>query len=149
MKRDYPMKLTTFVLIAATLTGSAAMAQTAMDPVVTQLTQSGYTNVTVEQIGQVYKIKATLNGQTRELVYDAQTGKLLSDRLDTNGDGLMDKVLVGPGGGSADNDGAGPDNDSDSDNNNGLRGSDSRDSGSRDSGRDSGGSDNGGNDNDD
>jgi hypothetical protein len=141
------MKLTTFALIAATLAGTAAMAATPVDSVLTQLTQSGYSNVTVEQIGQVYKIKASLNGQTRELVYDAQTGKLLSDRLDTNGDGLMDKVLVGPGGGSADNDGAGPDNDSDSDNNNGSRSSD-RDSGGSDrnggSDRDNGGSDNDG-----
>jgi len=139
MKKDYPMKLSTFALIAATLTGSAVMAATPVDSVLNQLNQNGYTNVTVEQIGQVYKIKASLNGQTRELVYDAQTGKLLSDRLDTNGDGLMDKVLVGAGGGSADNDGAGPDNDSDSDN----RGSGSRsdrDSGGSD--RDSGGSDN-------
>ena len=89
------MKLLTIALITSTLTAGSAFAQSAMDPVVAQLSQAGYTNITYSQVGQTYKVYAMMNGQKREIIYDAQTGQILSDRLDSDGDGIMDHVIQG------------------------------------------------------
>lgn len=64
-----------------------------MDPVVGVLQEHGYTNVNVERRGGVYKVEAEIRGQKREIVYDAKTGHILSDRIDTDGDGRMDQVV--------------------------------------------------------
>jgi len=161
------MKLTSLVFIAATLTAGAAFAQSAMDPVVADLTNQGYTNILVQQVGNTYKVEATLNGAKREIVYDATTGKIISDRVDTNGDGVVDATVAGVGGAFEDNAiGAGEANEAGNDN--GMEGSengmenvsprtgfsgssshDSHSSNSHDSHRSNGGGENeGGSDND-
>lgn len=69
------------------------MAKSMMDPVVHTLETHGYRNVHVQRKGGVYKVEGTIKGQRREIVYDARNGHILSDRMDTDGDGRMDHVV--------------------------------------------------------
>jgi hypothetical protein len=152
------MKFSTASLIpalAATLlaAGAAMAADTTstMDPVVAKLADSGYSDITVETLGQTYQVRAMIGGETRELIYDIQTGRILSDRLDTNGDGRMDLVVHDYRKDDKDHDRA----DSKDDGSNDRRGNDREgkddrrgsdagrgdDGGSRDGGSDDGGSD--------
>ncbi len=145
------MKLTSLVFVAATLSAGAAMAQSVMDPVIADLTAQGYTNVQVERIGDTYRVEAMINGKKRELIYDATTGKILSDRLDTDGDGVVDKSVIGhdDDGDSRDDDN-GRDDSHDNDNgaDNDSNDNDSRDDNSDDHGENENDNDNDSNDND-
>jgi len=147
------MKLTSLVFVAATLSAGAAMAQSVMDPVIADLTAQGYTNVQVERIGDTYRVEAMINGKKRELIYDATTGKILSDRLDTDGDGVVDKSVISnddEGGSHADDNGQddsdASDNGADNDSSDDAKNGNSDDHGENDNGRND--NDNDSNDND-
>lgn len=56
-----------------------AGAQTGLDPVIKTLRDNGYRSIEVEREGNRIKVEARRGGQERELVYDARTGRLVSD----------------------------------------------------------------------
>ncbi len=87
------MRFATLVFLVAMISGGASMAKSMMDPVVHTLETHGYRNVKVQRKGGVYKVEGTIKGQKREIVYDARNGHILSDRMDTDGDGRMDRVV--------------------------------------------------------
>jgi hypothetical protein len=120
--------LSTLAAMAAMST--MALAQAGLDPVYRSLEQQGYTVMeTVREANQI-RIRAERGDATRELVYDANTGKLLSDdalrlqtqdrdrdRLrDATGDGVpdqdqaRDRIHAPAGGAMAGAGGAGPRN---------------------------------------
>ncbi len=87
------MRFAFIVLLLTMLSASTSMAKSMMDPVVRTLETHGYRNVHVQRKGGVYKVEGTIKGQKREIVYDARNGHILSDRMDTDGDGRMDHVV--------------------------------------------------------
>jgi polyisoprenoid-binding protein YceI len=87
------MRLAALIFLLAMLSADASAAKSMMDPVVHTLKTHGYRNVKVQHTGGVYKVEGTIKGQVREIVYDARNGHILSDRIDTDGDGRMDRVV--------------------------------------------------------
>ncbi len=83
------MNLKSATVLMVLLGSGAAYAQTALDPVLETLRGQGYSNVEItRQSGQV-KIEARNGTAQRELVYDAQSGKLLSDEANAAGRGTV------------------------------------------------------------
>ncbi len=87
------MRFAALVFLLAMMSAGASTAKSMMDPVVHTLKTHGYRNVNVQRKGSVYKVEGTIKGQKREIVYDARNGHILSDRMDTDGDGRMDRVV--------------------------------------------------------
>jgi hypothetical protein len=127
------MKLVTLAFLATTLTAGVALAQSPADTIIANMGNLGYTNIQVETQGLTYQVTATKNGQVRELVYDAQSGQLLSDRIDANGDGQVD--MASEHSGSNDHSNAN-DNSDNSSNDNGTDDSASNDHGNNDKSND-------------
>lgn len=152
------MKLASLVLVASTFAAGAALAQATtttpapapapapapvpapMDPVVTNLTNQGYTNVQVQQGAGTYTVTASRNGAVRTIVYDAATGQIISDSAANR---------TGGAGGFFNPNGMGDDNGMDNDNGMDDNGSDDNGSSHHSSSHDHGNDHNGGNDNDD
>jgi hypothetical protein len=121
------------ILLAATFGMVASLAQAAVtsDQVMGVLKQAGYTNVHVTTAAGRIKAEGTINGAQVEVVYDAATGKILSQS--TQGAVTFDASGVTTG------DSSGTSSDDVGDDNGGTTaGSD--DSASDDAGDDNGGS---------
>ena len=76
------MKRAVMTTIAVLLSTAAGLAQTlGIQGVVEALRAQGYTKVEVQRQGGQIKVEALRDGSQRELIYDAGSGKVLSDEM--------------------------------------------------------------------
>lgn len=121
------MKRAIFAVCLAALTGLAApaVAQTAQDSIIAQLTEQGFTRIQVGRtfLGRV-RIVATSADYSREIVFNPHTGEILRDYWDDldDSDAGFQGRLATPGGGSS-----GADRDRDGDGSGSGSGSGGRD----------------------
>lgn len=83
------LALTTAALL---LSSMAATAQTGAEPVYQALQSQGFSQMQTVRDRNRIRITAQRGDQTRELVYDAKTGKLLWDNLDPDRDRTRDRL---------------------------------------------------------
>ena len=88
------MHLFTLTTAAFLLSAVLATAQTdrGVGPVYQALQQQGFTNMQTVRDRNRIRITAQRGDQTRELVYDAASGKLIWDNLDPNRDQTRDRL---------------------------------------------------------
>jgi hypothetical protein len=84
------MRIITTTLAVLALDATIATAQTGLGPVIDALRSQGYRAIEVEREGNRIEVEARRGGRERELVYDARTGRLISDesRARSGGAGL-------------------------------------------------------------
>ena len=67
----------------------STLARAGLGPVFGKLRSQGYGDIAIEQVGNEITISAARAGETRQLVYDASTGALLSDVAGPSSDGIL------------------------------------------------------------
>jgi hypothetical protein len=67
----------------------STLARAGLGPVFGKLRSQGYGDIAIEQVGNAITISAARPGETRQLVYDASTGALLSDVAGPSSDGIL------------------------------------------------------------
>ena len=67
----------------------STLARAGLAPVFGKLRSQGYGDIAIEQVGNAITISAARAGETRQLVYDASTGALLSDVAGPSSDGIL------------------------------------------------------------
>ena len=67
----------------------STLARAGLGPVFGKLRSQGYGDIAIEQLGNQITISAARAGETRQLVYDASTGALLSDVSGPSTDGVL------------------------------------------------------------
>ena len=71
----------------------STLARAGLGPVFGKLRSQGYGDIAIEQVGNEITISAARAGETRQLVYDASTGALLSDVAGPSSDGILQGLL--------------------------------------------------------
>jgi hypothetical protein len=74
----------------------STLARAGLGPVFGKLRSQGYGDISVEQAGTEISISAARAGETRELVYDASTGALLSDVAGPTSTGILQRLSSKP-----------------------------------------------------
>ena len=101
------------IVVALILAGGTAQAQTGLGPVYQALLAQGFTQMQSYREQNRIRVTAHRGGTLRQLVYDAQTGRLLWDSMDPNRDHGQDHLYMrsqdqlsteGPDGGMDDHD---------------------------------------------
>jgi hypothetical protein len=70
----------------------STLARAGLGPVFGKLRSQGYGDIAIEQAGNEISISAARAGETRQLVYDASTGALLSDVSETSSGGIFQSL---------------------------------------------------------
>jgi hypothetical protein len=70
----------------------STLARASLGPVFGKLRSQGYGDIAIDQAGNEISISAARAGETRQLVYDASTGALLSDVSETSPDGIFQSL---------------------------------------------------------
>ena len=74
----------------------STLARAGLAPVFGKLRSQGYGDIAIEQVGNAITISAARAGETRQLVYDASTGALLSDVAGPSSDGILRSFSSNP-----------------------------------------------------
>jgi hypothetical protein len=72
----------------------STLARAGLGPVFGKLRSQGYGGVEIEQVGDEILISAARAGETRRLVYDANTGALLSDVSEASSPGIVEAITT-------------------------------------------------------
>jgi hypothetical protein len=70
----------------------STLARAGLGPVFGKLRSQGYGDIAIDQAGNEISISAARAGETRQLVYDASTGALLSDVSETSSGGIFQSL---------------------------------------------------------
>lgn len=83
--------MTKTILTAALLGATIATAAAAgpVEDLIAQLRADGYSKIDIETEGKVVEIEAEKDGQDREILIHAETGEILSDKLEEDDDYAM------------------------------------------------------------
>jgi hypothetical protein len=81
-EKDFPMKKTVISAVVATFASGMAMAQTATDQIVDDLTGKGFERIEIDNGLAQIKVEAIRGTDKLEVVYDRQTGSILKQEME-------------------------------------------------------------------